>query len=273
MLAHDHPRPALGPAGATPAHAADRGDPGEVAAAGPGQDAAHADLLPRSRRPRWPGPRSATPSTPPAPRGPPVLCSTARRRRGCPRTCPCHPARRRPRRAARPAFRDCLPRGGPPHAARRDGHPPAGRRDLCADWHGADAVLGLCDDGGYWAIGLRRYHPASSTACPCRPTTRVPTSSPGLSRKDSRCTCCPPTAMSTSRPTPRQPPAQHPHTRFARTLRRIVGDTRATPRSCSTPPSSDGGVHVEGAAGGASGCPSCSPSTPGWSCPRSTRSS
>jgi rSAM/selenodomain-associated transferase 1 len=32
--------------------------------------------------------------------------------------------------------------------------------DLAADWHGADAVLGLSDDGGYWAIGLTAGHPA-----------------------------------------------------------------------------------------------------------------
>ena len=29
---------------------------------------------------------------------------------------------------------------------------------LNVDWAGADAVLGLCEDGGYWAIGLRRAH-------------------------------------------------------------------------------------------------------------------
>jgi glycosyltransferase A (GT-A) superfamily protein (DUF2064 family)/SAM-dependent methyltransferase len=27
---------------------------------------------------------------------------------------------------------------------------------LGGDWHGADAVLGLCPDGGFWAVGLRR---------------------------------------------------------------------------------------------------------------------
>ncbi len=31
---------------------------------------------------------------------------------------------------------------------------------LHADWGGVDAVLGLSDDGGFWAIGLRRDHPA-----------------------------------------------------------------------------------------------------------------
>jgi glycosyltransferase A (GT-A) superfamily protein (DUF2064 family)/SAM-dependent methyltransferase len=31
---------------------------------------------------------------------------------------------------------------------------------LNVDWQGADAVLGLSDDGGFWAIGLRRGRPA-----------------------------------------------------------------------------------------------------------------
>jgi glycosyltransferase A (GT-A) superfamily protein (DUF2064 family)/SAM-dependent methyltransferase len=31
---------------------------------------------------------------------------------------------------------------------------------LDSDWEGADAVLGLSDDGGFWAIGLRYGHPA-----------------------------------------------------------------------------------------------------------------
>jgi len=34
------------------------------------------------------------------------------------------------------------------------------RRDhLDTDWDGADALLGLSEDGGFWAIGLRRGHP------------------------------------------------------------------------------------------------------------------
>ena len=32
---------------------------------------------------------------------------------------------------------------------------------LDSDWEGADAVLGLSDDGGFWAIGLRPGHPAA----------------------------------------------------------------------------------------------------------------
>lgn len=33
-------------------------------------------------------------------------------------------------------------------------------RLLDSDWEGADAVLGLSDDGGFWAIGLRAGHPS-----------------------------------------------------------------------------------------------------------------
>ena len=32
---------------------------------------------------------------------------------------------------------------------------------LDSDWEGADAVLGLSDDGGFWAIGLRFGHPSA----------------------------------------------------------------------------------------------------------------
>ena len=31
---------------------------------------------------------------------------------------------------------------------------------LDSRWEGADAVLGLSDDGGFWAVGLRYGHPA-----------------------------------------------------------------------------------------------------------------
>lgn len=31
--------------------------------------------------------------------------------------------------------------------------------DLGLDWNGADAVLGLSPDGGYWALGLGHFHP------------------------------------------------------------------------------------------------------------------
>jgi len=39
-------------------------------------------------------------------------------------------------------------------------------RDLGLDWGAADAVLGLCPDGGYWAIGLSRFHPDAVKGVP-----------------------------------------------------------------------------------------------------------
>ena len=38
--------------------------------------------------------------------------------------------------------------------------------DLGISWEGADAVLGLCEDGGYWAIGFRRHHPGAILGVP-----------------------------------------------------------------------------------------------------------
>lgn len=38
--------------------------------------------------------------------------------------------------------------------------------DLDVDWSGVDAVLGLSEDGGYWAIGFRRYHPGAIRGVP-----------------------------------------------------------------------------------------------------------
>ena len=39
-------------------------------------------------------------------------------------------------------------------------------QDLGLDWGDADAVLGLCPDGGYWAIGLSRFHPDAVKGVP-----------------------------------------------------------------------------------------------------------
>ena len=38
--------------------------------------------------------------------------------------------------------------------------PQVTRQLLDIDWEGADAVLGLSDDGGFWALGLKHGHPA-----------------------------------------------------------------------------------------------------------------
>ena len=54
---------------------------------------------------------------------------------------------------------------------------------LDVDWTDVDAVLGLCEDGGYWAIGLREPHPravrgvpmsrSDTGAQPARPAARA----------------------------------------------------------------------------------------------------
>lgn len=38
--------------------------------------------------------------------------------------------------------------------------------DLNLHWGDADAVLGLCPDGGFWALGLRRFHPEAVRGVP-----------------------------------------------------------------------------------------------------------
>ncbi|MEP7368336.1 MAG: DUF2064 domain-containing protein [Dermatophilaceae bacterium] len=38
--------------------------------------------------------------------------------------------------------------------------------DLSLDWGGADAVLGLCPDGGFWALGLTHFHPEAVKGVP-----------------------------------------------------------------------------------------------------------
>jgi len=38
--------------------------------------------------------------------------------------------------------------------------------NLGLDWGGADAALGLCPDGGFWALGLRRFHPDAVKGVP-----------------------------------------------------------------------------------------------------------
>lgn len=38
--------------------------------------------------------------------------------------------------------------------------------DLQVDWRGANAVLGLSEDGGFWAVGLRRAHPQAFLGVP-----------------------------------------------------------------------------------------------------------
>lgn len=56
------------------------------------------------------------------------------------------------------AFEAVLPGGGPALLVGMD-TPQLDPLLLDVDWSGTDAVLGLCEDGGYWAIGLRSAHP------------------------------------------------------------------------------------------------------------------
>jgi rSAM/selenodomain-associated transferase 1 len=44
--------------------------------------------------------------------------------------------------------------------------PQVGARMLTGGWHGADAVLGLAPDGGFWAVGLRRPVPGAFLGVP-----------------------------------------------------------------------------------------------------------
>ncbi len=72
------------------------------------------------------------------------------------------------------AFQEALCSPGPGPTGRGEGPallvgmdtPQLRPRDLGLDWGDADAVLGLSPDGGYWAIGLRRFHPDAIKGVP-----------------------------------------------------------------------------------------------------------
>ena len=89
------------------------------------------------------------------------------------------------------------------HAAGRDGHPAGGAADLLADWHGADAVLGLSEDGGYWAIGLRRYLPGLFDGVPMSTDDTGAAQLERLVSQGLSVHLLPPTATSTNPPMPR----------------------------------------------------------------------
>ena len=120
--------------------------------------------------------------------------------------------------------------------------------DLLADWHGADAVLGLSEDGGFWAIGLRRYVPGLFVGVPMS-TDRTGSAqlerlvSQGLSvhlLRTHRDVDEPADAAAAA--------ASAPDTRFARTFRRIV-NTPCDPTLMFDTALVRGGVHVEGESG------------------------
>ena len=120
--------------------------------------------------------------------------------------------------------------------------------DLLADWHGADAVLGLSEDGGFWAIGLRRYVPGLFVGVPMS-TDRTGSAqlerlvSQGLSVHILR------THRDVDEPADAAAAAASaPDTRFARTFRRIVL-TPCDPTLMFDTALVRGGVHIEGESG------------------------
>jgi rSAM/selenodomain-associated transferase 1 len=69
------------------------------------------------------------------------------------------------------AFESVLPGHGPALLVGMD-TPQLSPALLDVDWTDVDAVLGLCEDGGYWAIGLREAHPRAVRGVPMsRPDT------------------------------------------------------------------------------------------------------
>jgi len=63
------------------------------------------------------------------------------------------------------AFESVLPGDGPALLVGMD-TPQLTSAQLEVDWTDADAVLGLSEDGGYWAIGLRAAHPQAVRGVP-----------------------------------------------------------------------------------------------------------
>ncbi|NYG07924.1 rSAM/selenodomain-associated transferase 1 [Phycicoccus badiiscoriae] len=148
------------------------------------------------------------------------------------------------------AFRDCLPTTGdrPTLLVGMD-TPQVGATDLSADWGGADAVLGLSDDGGYWAIGLRRYQPGLFAGVPM---STHHTGSEQLDRLVSQGLSV--HLLPTHRDVDEAADAiaaarTAPHTRFARTLHRIVA-TPCDPSQLFDTALVGGEVHVEDEQGG-----------------------
>lgn len=120
-------------------------------------------------------------------------------------------------------FRHCLsPDGDQPTLLVGMDTPQVTAADLLSDWCGADAVLGLSEDGGYWAIGLRRYRPGLFAGVPMS-TDRTGAAQLARLRE---------AGLSVRLLAPRRDvdepadaaavAAAAPATRFARTFRRIV---------------------------------------------------
>ena len=188
---------------------------------------------PRRRRRAGPRPAARPPCTPeqaaalaaaaladtlaasgPRPRPPACSwCSKARRGAGCLPASRCAPARRRTGRA---------PRRGDGRRLRTSAAVPAlligmdtpqvtvpasGRRPGDGWPAGADAVIGLATDGGYWAVGLQR---PARRGLPRRADEHVEhrrrAATAGCAPADSASSCWPSSATSTPGPTPWRSP-------------------------------------------------------------------
>ncbi len=120
---------------------------------------------------------------------------------------------------------------------------------LHADWHGADAVLGMCEDGGYWAIGLRRYRPGLFDGVP------MSTDHTGAAQLERLRACglsvhlLPPMRDIDEPEDAAAVAALAPETRFARTYRRIVG-APCHPSTLWDTALTVGGVQVSGTPAG-----------------------
>ncbi len=94
---------------------------------------------------------------------------------------------------------------------------------LRADWHGADAVLGLSEDGGYWSIGLRRYQPGLFDGVPMSTPLTGAAQLARLRAYGLRVHLLPPMRDVDEPADAEAVAALAPGTRFARAYRRIVG--------------------------------------------------
>ncbi|SDP20618.1 transferase 1, rSAM/selenodomain-associated [Pedococcus dokdonensis] len=120
-------------------------------------------------------------------------------------------------------FRRCLPPDGdqPTLLVGMD-TPQVTPTELCSDWHGADAVLGLSEDGGYWAVGLRRYRPGLFAGVPMS-TDHTGAAQLRRLREAGLSVHLLPHLRDVDEPVDAAAVAQAaPRSRFARTFRRIV---------------------------------------------------
>lgn len=99
---------------------------------------------------------------------------------------------------------------------------------LTRDWDGADAVLGLSEDGGYWAIGFRRHVPGAILGVPMSTDTTGEEQLRRLRALGLRVRLLPPLLDVDGPGDAAAVAALAPDTRFGRLHRRIV-DTPCDP--------------------------------------------